>query len=139
MKDTTGRGELSELEILMALTRAGYKILRPLSARLRYDLAIDNGDGTVARVQCKTGIMKNGFIEFRTCIRDARRPGGVPYHGQIEAFGVFCPGNGRAYLVPISAVTTSSTARLRLTLARNEQSRSVRHAGVFEIRSGEPG
>src|SRR5207245_2649220 len=103
----------------------------------RYDLAIDKGDGTVARVQHKTGIMKDGFIEFRTCIRDARRPGGVPYQGQIEAFGLFCPGNGRAYLVPISAVATSSTARLRLP-ARNGQSRSVRHAGEFEIRSGSP-
>lgn len=135
MKDTTGRGDLSEFEIVTALMRAGKRVLRPLSAGLRYDLAIDGGDGTVVRVQCKTGVLKDGFITFRVCNADARRPLGVPYQGQIEAFGVFCPQNGRTYLIPMDAViANSSTARLRVDPARNGQHKRVRFAEMFEVR-----
>lgn len=133
-KDTTGRGELSELEIATALARAGKAILRPLSASLRYDLAIDNGDGTISRVQCKTGILRDGCVEFRVANSDARRPNGVRYVGQIEAFAVFCPQNRRVYLVPMADVATHAfTARLRLEPARNNQLRRVRMAAPYEV------
>jgi hypothetical protein len=115
VKDTTGRGDLSEFEIATALMRAGKRVLRPLSAGLRYDLAIDGGDGTVIRVQCKTGVLRNGVITFRVCNADARRPDGVPYKGQ-------------------AVVTNSSTAKLRLQPAQNGQQRRVRLAETFEIR-----
>jgi hypothetical protein len=135
VKDTTGRGDLSEFEIATALMRAGKRVLRPLSAGLRYDLAIDGGDGTVIRAQCKTGVLRDGFITFRVCNADARRPLGVPYQDQIEAFGVFCPQNGRTYLIPMTAVVAnSSTARLRVEPARNGQQRGIRLAETFEIR-----
>lgn len=94
-------------------------MLRPIAAGLRYDLLIDNVDGTFARVHCKTGILKDGFITFRVRSFDARRPNGVSYRGQIECFGVFCPQIGRTYLVPMAALTAlDSTARLRLRPAR---------------------
>jgi len=135
MKDTTSIGDLSEFEIATALMRTGRRVLRPLSAGLRYDLAIDNGDGTFVRVQCKTGILRNGFITFRVCNADARRPKGVPYRGQIEAFGVYCPQNSAAYLIPIDAVGANiSTARLRLDATRNGQQRGIRLAEGFKIR-----
>jgi PD-(D/E)XK endonuclease len=76
-KNTTARGELSELEIATALSRAGKSLLRPPSSGLRYDLAVDNGDGTIMRIQCKTGILRDGFVEFRASNADARRPNGV--------------------------------------------------------------
>lgn len=134
VKDTTSRGDLSELEVATALMRMGRQILRPLSAGLRYDLAIDNGDGTFARVQCKTGILRDGFITFRVCNADGRRPNGIPYLGQIEAFGVYCPQNRRAYLIPIEAVGANvSTARLRLDATRNGQQKGIRLADSFQI------
>jgi hypothetical protein len=58
-KNTTARGELSEWEVALALARTGKNVLRPLSAGLRYDLALDNGDGSITRIQCKTGILRN--------------------------------------------------------------------------------
>jgi len=134
-RDTTRRGELSEFEIIAALLRAGRVILRPLSAGLRYDLVIDNEDGTFARVQCKTGVLRNGAIVFRVCVSDARRPGGVSYHGQIEAFAVYCPDTSRAYLVPMGNVAgTTTTARLRVGAAKNGQAKRIRAAEPFEIR-----
>jgi len=90
-RDTTGRGDITEHEIALALMRSGRTLLRPISAGLRYDLVIDEGNGRFTRVQCKTGRLRDGVIAFRLAMFDARRPNGAPYHGQIEAFGVHCP------------------------------------------------
>ena len=134
MKDTTGRGDITEINVAAALMRSGRRVLRPISTGLRYDLLIDNGGGEFWRVQCKTGLLKDGYIVFRVRNFDARRPNGVSYRGQIESFGVFCPENGRTYLVPMAALLASdSTARLRLRPARNGQRARVRLAAEFEI------
>ena len=133
MRDTTARGDLTEYEIATALLRCGRTVLRPLSAGLRYDLAVDNGDGTIMRIQCKTGNLRAGAVEFRAYNADARRPRGVRYWGQIEAFAVFCPQNRGVYLVPIAAVTNGSTPRLRIEPARNGQSKRIQYARDFEV------
>lgn len=133
-KRTMSRGDLTELEVALALIRDGRTVLRPLSSSLRYDLAIDGLDGSIIRVQCKTGRLKDGQITFRACSADARRPNGVPYQGQIEAFGVFCPQTGRSYLIPMSAIgSRHTTVRLRVSPARNGQVRGIRYASEFEI------
>lgn len=130
-------GDLSELEVAAALVRTGHKLLKPLSAAMRYDIAIDNGDGTVVRIQCKTGTLRDGRIVFRVCSRDARRPGGVPYQGCVDAFGVFCPTTATCYLVPIAAVADCRTMGvLRIRPPRNNQQRGIRLASDFEIREG---
>jgi len=134
LNDTTGRGDITEIHVAAALMRTGRRVLRPISTGLRYDLLIDNVDGTFARVQCKTGILKDGFITFRVRSFDARRPNGVSYRGQVESFGVFCPQTGRTYLVPMTALTASdSTARLRLRPALNGQRTGIRLAEEFEL------
>ena len=134
VKDTTGRGDISEIHIAAALMRHGRRVLRPISSGLRYDLLIDNEDGSYVRVQCKTGLMKDGYVLFRLRNTDARRPNGVSYRGQVEAFGVFCPQNSRVYLVPMAALVSSdSTARLRVRPALNGQRSGVRLADDFEL------
>ena len=140
LKNTTALGDRSELEVALALTRNGRTELRPLSAGLRYDLAVDNGDGTIMRIQCKTGLLKSGAVYFRAYNADARRPNGVAYRGQIEAFGVFCPQTGSVYLVPIKALVSISTARLRVNGARNGQVKGVLNARDFTLAPGrQPG
>ena len=65
MKDTTSRGDIAELQIAAALVRHGKRLLRPLSSASRYDLLIDNENGTFTRVQCKSGVLRNGCVLFR--------------------------------------------------------------------------
>jgi hypothetical protein len=108
-------------------------VLRPMSSGLRYDLVVDNGDGSFMRIQCKTGMLKDGAIFFRTYNADARRPHGVRYFGQVEAFGVFCPQTGDAFLVPATALETTGTARLRVSAARNGQLKRILLADRFRI------
>lgn len=134
--NTTAQGDLSELEVIIALTRSGKRLLRPLSAACRYDVAIDSGDGTLVRVQCKTGRLKNGRILFRVCSTDARRPHGTSYHGEVDAFGVYCPETRLVYLVPMTVITDCGTMSvLRVDPARNRQTKRIRHASDFEVRS----
>ena len=134
-KDTTGRGDLTELEVALALMRSGRTVLRPISTGLRYDLAIDQGDGEFTRVQCKTGRLRGGVIVFRLAMFDTRRPSGAPYHGEIEAFGVHCPEVGRSFLIPMSELgTMRNLACLRVAPARNGQVKGIRDAARYEIR-----
>ena len=117
----------------MALMRSGRKVLRPLSTGLRYDLVIDEGSRFV-RVQCKTGLLRSGAIQFRLySINVSRRFVARGYRGEVDAFGVYCPQTDRCYLVPMSALERNGAfASLRVAQPRNGQA-VVRAAKDFEI------
>ena len=133
MRDTTRSGDLAELEITIALVRAGKRVLKPLSSACRYDLAIDEGDGHFTRVQCKSGVLRAGRITFRTASMSASRPGRT-YHGEIDAFGVYCSETHEAYLVPMTTIASCGTmASLRVVPSRNGQRARVRSASGFRI------
>jgi hypothetical protein len=96
-------------------------VLRPISSAVRYDPAID--------------FRKCGRILFRVCSADARRPSGVPYHGQADAFGVYCPQTTGVYLIPMAAVADLGiVASLRVDSAKNGQTKRVRYAIDYEIK-----
>src|SRR5260370_28329114 len=100
--NTTAKGDIAEQAVVLALLKAGKTVLRPLSNGLRYDLVVDNLDGTLTRVHCKTATLKGdgGVVGFRPRSADARPPTEVPYHGQIDAVGIYCPQNQQVYLGP---------------------------------------
>jgi hypothetical protein len=128
----TARGKRSEAKILSELVEAGRSVLIPWGEE-RYDLALDEG-GRLVRIQCKTGILRGGCVDFKTCVADIRRPlGDGGYHGQIEAFAVYCPQTHKSYLVPIEAVPGPTMARLRIDPTRNGQFYGVRWARDFEL------
>jgi hypothetical protein len=136
VRNTSALGDIAKLQLAAALARSGRRLLRPMSSAARYDLAIDEGDGTITRVQCKTGVLRRGCIVFRVCSTDARRPTGAPYQGQVDAFGIYCRETGNCYLVPMSAVVRCMTmATLRLEPARNQQEVGVRLAAQYEVRT----
>jgi hypothetical protein len=133
---TTAKGDVAEQAVVFALMAAGKTVLKPISNGLRYDLVIDNLEGTFTRVQCKTGMLKraDGVLSFRAYNCDARRPQGVPYQGQVDAFGIYCPQNGRVYLVPMAAVgRITSEVSLRLQPPRNGQEQGIRYAADYLI------
>lgn len=135
MKDTTSLGDLTEWEVALALTRAGKKLLRPASSASRFDLAIDNGDGSITRVQCKTGQLKRGFIVFRLYSMSGHRgTQGRPYSVEVDAYGVYCPATKQAFLVPVAALAgQTGSATLRVAPALNGQRKRTRRAEDFLI------
>lgn len=105
--NTKDKGNVTEAVVLAHLVRAGHKILLPFGDNLRYDLLIDNDDGTFTKVQCKTGRLKsNGsVVRFQSCSSQYHRSGKKQgYRGEIDFFGVYCPQNNKTYLVPVDDV-----------------------------------
>jgi hypothetical protein len=133
-RDTSTRGDLSELEIAAALMRAGHRLLRPLSSASRYDLVIDNRDGSFVRVQCKTGVLRDGRITFRVYSVSGHTTRSSPYLDEVDAFGVYCPVTRGAYLVPIAAIgLRSGSVCLRVSPPRNGQVHGIHLAEAFLI------
>src|SRR5262249_23975771 len=133
--NTTAKGDIAEQAVALALMAAGKTVLRPISNGLRYDLVVDNLDGTFTRVQCKTGMLNRGrtVLSFRVSNAAARRPSGVPYLGQVDPFGVFCAQDGPVYLFPsrklgACAWCQEKGVRYAATYLLAQQKRPLRHA-----------
>jgi hypothetical protein len=130
---------LSQAKVATALIEAGKVVLLPWMQVLRYDLVIEE-QGRFSRVQCKTGQLFRGAVYFRPqSLRAAKRETGwsrVPagYQGEIDYFGIYCPDNGKVYLVPIAEANTRGTCFLRIDPPKNNQRERIRWAQDYEVK-----
>ena len=126
------------MAIMLALQETGYTVLVPFGENTRYDLVIDDGVD-LARVQCKTGRLRQGAIRFNACstyVHHARpRMPTRHYHGEVEFFGVHCPDTGGVYLIPIERLPVRNKGALRVDPPGNNQRRGVRFAADYAIGS----
>jgi hypothetical protein len=131
-------GDRTTLAVMLGLQEAGYALLIPFGENARYDLVIDDGV-SLARVQCKTGRLRDGVVRFKTCSSYAHHPNPKTrqrhYLGQIEYFGVHCPETAGVYLIPIEEASARCSCSLRVAPTRNNQTRRVRPASAYEIAS----
>jgi PD-(D/E)XK endonuclease len=131
-------GDRSTLAAMLGLKAAGYALLVPFGENTRYDLVVDDGFA-LARIQCKTGRLRGGAVEFAVTSTYGHHRNPVTarrgYAGQIDYFAVYCPETAGVYLVPISEVATRSIARLRVEPPRNGQKRRIRLASQYKIAS----
>jgi hypothetical protein len=120
-------GERTEAAVLAALVCSGRDVLLPFGQR-RYDLAYEE-QGRLVKVQCKTGWLRNGTIEFRTqsLVRGSVRD----YRADVDLFGVYCHDLGAVYMVPVDDVPNRSRASLRLNPPRNGQRSKIRWASTY--------
>jgi hypothetical protein len=129
-------GDRSTLAIMLALRERGYAVYVPFGENTRCDLVIDDGEA-LARVQCKTGRLREGAVNFKTCSSYAHHPHpkmpARDYRGEVDWFAVYCPDNGGVYLIPLVDLTTRWQARIRVEPARNAQRKGVRAAAFYEI------
>jgi hypothetical protein len=131
-RNTKAIGDLSELEVALALARSGYIVSKSLGDSHRYDLIIDDGE-TLSRVQVKTGRLNLGSIRV-SCCSSHRHRGRTSrsYRGQIEFIGVFCPQTGDSYLVPESEIV-DTFMHLRVAPTVNRQDRHIRWASRYKL------
>ena len=129
-------GDRSALAIAIALQGIGHAVYLPFGENTRADFVIDDGT-RLARVQCKTGRLRDGVVQFKTCSSYAHHsnPASVArdYLGQIEYFAVYCPETGGIYLIPIEDIPLKWAGCLRVTEARNGQKLRIRYAKDYEI------
>ena len=107
-------GDRSALAIAIALQGIGHAVYLPFGENTRADFIIDDGT-RLARVQCKTGRLRKGVVQFKTCSSYAHHsnPGSVArdYLGQIEYFA----------------------GQMRVTHTNKKQNMFFRGARLFEI------
>ena len=120
---------------MLALHSAGLVLLEPFGENTRYDLIVDDGT-TLTKLQCKSGRLRSGTIQFATCscYGHHRNPGHarLSYRGQVDAFGVFCRETSGVYLVPI-AICGDVQMSLRVAPCRNNQRAGVHWARDYQV------
>jgi PD-(D/E)XK endonuclease len=123
--------------VATALIEAGKMVWVPCFVVARYDLGFEE-HGRFYRVQCKTGRLFRGAVWFRPhSLRAAKRDTGwvrriLSYEGDVDYFGVYCPDNGRVYLVPIGEAAPYGCF-LRVTPPLNNQAKRIRWAKDYEV------
>ena len=129
-------GDRTTLAVMIALHETRIPFLVPLGENTRYDLGIE-WNGQLVRVQCKSGRLRGGAVEFATCSWYGHHPNpkvvSRMYTGEIDFFAVYCRETSGVYLIPIAEVPTRSYAKLRVDPARNNQRRRIRYAADYEI------
>lgn len=129
-------GDRSTLAIMLALREAGFDLYLPFGENTRTDLVIDDGH-QLARVQCKSGRLRNGAVQFSTFSTYAHHPNPRitrrDYLGEIDYFAVYCRQTGGVYLVPIAEASLRRQAHLRIEPTRNSQRRRIRLAADYEV------
>jgi hypothetical protein len=123
------------LAIMYVLRAAGYELFVPFGENTRCDLIVDDG-ACLLKVQCKTGRLRKGAIIFNVCSSYAhhRSPAVAQkdYHGEVDAFGVYCHETRSVYLVPIDEVGRR-LASLRVEPPKNSQRQRIRRAADYEV------
>lgn len=115
-KDT--KGAIAEAKVIASLLASGRIVLTPFGGKQSYDLAVDNLDGTITKIQVKSGwrnIRKQGVVLFKT----TSYSGGVhrtskSYAGLIDYFAVYDDIEDKIYFIPIAAVSGKGDVHLRL-------------------------
>ena len=119
-------GNTTEAIVLAALVKQSKTVLIPWGGGEIYDLAFEE-NGILKKVQCKTGYLRSrGAVTFNTSSTHRK------YGKEIDFFGVYCPQNGKIYLVP-REVTCDSCTSLRVELPKNNQKKGILMAQQFEI------
>lgn len=126
-------GAVAEREVAYALACAGYDVYVPMfMPHSRVDL-IAHGGGRVQRIQAKSARRAGDVVYFRCCSNTANVP--KAYHGEIDAFGVYCPDLKSVYLIPIDHVPERGCS-LRLSPPKNNQQKGIRWARDYLIGGG---
>lgn len=126
-------GLRTEAHNVSELVQRGYSVLFPLGVNQRYDLVLEIA-GAFIRVQCKTGHIRGGFVEYSTVSVRSNTTEVITrgYQDEIEMFLVYCPATDQIYAVPIEEAPRSK-GYLRIEATKNGQERHVRWARDYEL------
>jgi hypothetical protein len=133
--NTVQKGDISEAKVLARFIELGYTVLLPWSNAERYDMVIERGEGIFYRIQVKTAKMydDNAYLEFNVSATNGSSHIRTSYNNeQIDYFAVYCPENGKCYLVDVNEVGITSMC-LRFKQPKNNQYTKVRWARDYEL------
>ena len=128
---TVDVGLRTEAVITAELLRRGVRVLQPFGFNHRYDLVLDV-DGEFVRVQCKTGRLRRGAVEFTSESVRCNSTTAVrrSYDGDADIFLVHCPDTDGIYAVPVAGAPKRCVT-LRVDPTANAQAKGVRWASDY--------
>lgn len=133
-----GRGEVSEGVVIACLLKQGHSVSIPFGNNQRYDLILDEGEGTLLRIQVKTGRLAEGCVIFQTSSKNSFTGQTLNYRGQADLFMVYCPQIETIYEVPVEDCGNREM-RLRVEPVRGGPKSTIRWAKDYEISSAHSG
>jgi len=131
---TKDKGDLAVAQAIADLATQGFSVLTPLTEHAPFDL-VGYRLGTFVRVQVKyRGLSANGTIEvqFRSSWSDSKGSYTRPLDkDHVDVICIYCPETRACYYVNPKQFDRS--VALRVTPARNRQTRGVLHADAFRL------
>lgn len=129
--NSKNKGDITELQCLLALAKLGIQVSIPFGDNARYDLIADF-NGTLSKIQCKTSRGTEDKIEFdcSSSLTNSKGTSHKDYHGEIDYF--MTSFNNIAYLIPISDCGTRMFS-MRLTPCKNGQVKGISFAKDYEL------
>jgi antitoxin (DNA-binding transcriptional repressor) of toxin-antitoxin stability system len=129
------KGAVAEQAIVLAATKLGVPVLRPVNEHGRTDLAFDFGSD-MFRVQVKWGRLSPTGDVVIVSLRTARcTPRGHVFRtytkDEVDLFAVYCGDLDRCLLLPAELLADRTVVYLRLTPARNGQRACINLADDF--------
>lgn len=127
------KGNITELETMLAFLRLGYNVLIPYGDCERYDFVVDV-KGKFLKIQSKSSISEDNGASFRFSCRSCNRKEGKIIHhkytnNEIDYFVTSF--NGQCYLIPVDEC--GSDKRLRILPTKNGQVRGITWAKDYEL------
>ncbi|HEY7414068.1 MAG TPA: group I intron-associated PD-(D/E)XK endonuclease [Ktedonobacteraceae bacterium] len=127
-------GSISESAITTRFLELDYGIFLPYGRNERTDLLIEDPEGQLRRIQCKTGWVESGAVYFDTANHNVTgtKRAWRHYRGQCDYFAVYCSDLKQAYLIPVDDVG-KTRAHLRIEPPKNNQEKNIRWAKDYEL------
>ncbi len=132
MDTTKVKGNVTEMESMLAFMKHGYNVLTPYGDSERYDYVVD-ANGRFYKIQSKsaTGV-DDGF--YITCKTNSISGGKnvIRYYTQDEIDYYATTYDGECYLIPFE-VAGKSSFKLRISPTKNKQESGVNWADNYKM------
>lgn len=131
--DTKLIGNISELAVMLYVTKLGYQVSTPYGDRARYDQIWDI-NGKLLKVQIKTShLNKNGTVTIN-CHSTNREEGKTKNrrYTEKEIDGIATIFNNKCYFIPIKEVP-SRAIKLRFNQPANNQNKDIHYLVDYEV------
>lgn len=127
------KGNITELETMLAFMKLGFNVLTPYGDCERYDFVVD-ANGKLLKIQSKTSKSNDDGASFKFSCRSSNRQNGKIVHHTyssdeidyfITSFG------GKIYLIPVEECGCDKI--LRILPPKNGQTRGISWAKNYEL------
>lgn len=122
-------GDIAETEVLAALLKLGYEVVKPCNSGSRWDIGVVAGTRLV-RLQIKNANLDNGVVLLPTC--NSRNGFNHAYCGDCELIAAYCLGTDQCYAIRPEDAGKKSVS-LRIRPAAHGQIALIRKAEDFHL------